>query len=293
MSAASDWIAGRRPIRIALIALMFPMPLLAVVSAALVVSGSIARGWRSAAVDCAGALLVLVGLTALTGGIWFETGVGAALTWGVAVLLGQLFNRGSMTLALQVAVLLGAAGALAFTIWSEDPEGFWEQVLADLVVRAQSAGMEVAPTDLLPVAAGLMTGMMAASAVASSMAALFVGCWLTAMAPGRSFAEEFRDIRMGRVLGGLAVILAVLFVLGQGTAVDDLLLVLATGFVVQGLAIIHWHGARRNWPRFWLFALYLPMVLNPAIAAAELALLALLGLVDNVYSLRRARDELV
>lgn len=293
MTGLSEWIAGRRVVRIALIAFLFPMPLLSVVSAALVVSGAISRGWRSAAQDCAGALLLLVALTALAGGIWFEIGVGAALTWAVAVLLGQLRRIGSMTLALQVAVLLGVAGALAFVVWSRDPQAFWEQVLGELAQRAQSAGLEVGPADLLPAAAGLMTGMMAASAVASSMAALFLGCWWTGTDGRRGFGAEFREVRMGRVMGILGGVLGALLLTGLRPMVDDLLLVLATGFVVQGLAVIHWQGARRNWPRAWMLALYLPMALLPAVAAAELLALALLGLADNAFSLRRIDGKLV
>ncbi len=293
MTRLSDWIAGRRVARIALIALLFPVPLLAVVSAALVVSASISRGWRSAVEDCAGALLLLLAVTTLAGGVWLEMGIGAALTWGVAILLGHLYRAGSINLALQVAVLLGLAGALSFSLWSEDPQAFWEQVLSDLAERARSAGLEMAPTDIAPGAAGLMTGMMAASAVASSMAALFIGAWLTTPGRKRSFAAEFREVRMGRVMGVLAAMLAVLFLAGARATADDLLLVLATGFVVQGLAVIHWHGARRSWPKTWLLALYLPMALLPAVAAVELVLLALLGLADNALSLRRMGGKLV
>lgn len=293
MTRLSDWIAGRRFARIALIALLFPLPLLAVISAALAVSGSVLRGWLSAAEDCAGALLLLVAITALAGGAWFEIGVGAAVTWTVAVLLGHLYRRASMTLALQVAVLLGLAGALAFSLWSADPQAFWEQVLSDLAERAQSAGLEVAPEDIVPGAARLMTGMMAASAVASSVAALFVGAWLAESNTKRSFAAEFREVRMGRVMGFLAAIVAVMLLTGLRTTMDDLLLVLATGFVVQGLAVIHWHGARRNWPRLWLLALYLPMALIPAVAALQLVVLALIGLADNAVSLRRTDGKLV
>jgi hypothetical protein len=74
---------------------------------------------------------------------------------------------------------------------------------------------------------------------------------------------------------------------------DDLLIILGTGFVLQGLAVVHWHGARRNWPRTWPWALYLPLGLLPALAGIELLLLALLGLLDNGYSLRRAPDKVV
>ncbi len=293
MAGLAEWLSERRFARIALMALLFPMPLLAVVSAALVVLATITQGWRSAVQDCAGALLILVALTALAGGFWFEIGIGAALTWMVAILLGHLRRTGSLTLALQVAVLLGVAGAVTFTLWSHDPQAFWEQVLRDLAQRARSAGIEVGPADLVPGAAQVMTGMMSASAVASSLAGLFLGCWWATGSGGRGFETEFQDLRMGRVIGVLAGVLGALLLTGLRPAVDDLLLVLGTGFVVQGLAVIHWHGARRAWPRPWPLALYLPLALLPALAAAEMLLLALLGLADNGYSLRRGGGKVV
>jgi hypothetical protein len=293
MAGLAEWLAARRGARVALIALLFPMPLLAVVSTALVVLTTVTRGWRIAMQDCGGALLLLVALTALAGGFWFEIGIGATLTWLVAIVLGQLRRSGSLTLSLQVAVLLGLAGAVAFMLWSRDPRAFWEKVLQDLTERARSAGIEVVPADLVPGAAQMMTGMMSASAVASSVAALFLGCWWAGAAGGRAFTAEFRELRMGRVIGILAGVLGVLFLTSMRPAIDDLLLVLGTGFVIQGLSVIHWHGARREWPRAWPLALYLPLALLPVLAAFELLLLALLGLADNGYSLRRSRGKVV
>ncbi len=293
MPGFSEWLVERRPYRIILIALLFPLPLLAVVSAAMVVLVTNVRGWRTAAEDCAAALLVLIALTAVTGDYWFEIGVGASVTWLIAGLLGHLRRIASLTLAVQAAVLLGVIAALAFLLWIKDPQAYWEHVLNDLATRARSAGLEVGPSDLVPGAARTMTGMMSASAMASSLAALFLGSWLAGGAAGRTFGQEFQNLRMGRVLGVVAGIVGLMYVTDLRSTVDDLLLVLGTGFVVQGLAVIHWYGARREWPRPWPLALYLPLALLPQLAVAELLLLALLGLLDNAYSLRRSGGKLV
>jgi uncharacterized protein YybS (DUF2232 family) len=134
---------------------------------------------------------------------------------------------------------------------------------------------------------------MAASAVGSALAALFVGCWWATGLTGRGFGSEFQELRMGRILGLMAGLTALLFLTGVRSVADDLLLVLATGFLVQGLAVIHWHGARRGWPKAWPAALYLPLALVPALAALEMMLLALLGLLDNGISLRRIGGKVV
>jgi hypothetical protein len=291
--AFSEWLERRRLSRIALVALLFPLPFLAVLSAAVVVLTTNTQGWRVAAQDCAVAMLVLVLFTTLAGGFWFEVGVGAGVTWSVAIFLGSLRRAGSLTLAVQTCVLLGVMAALAFALWNPDPQAYWEQVVRDLTARARSAGIEVGPGDLASGAAQVMTGVIAASAVASCLAALFLGSWWAGSVGGQSFGQEFQGLRMGRLLGAVAGVLGLLFLTGLRTTGDDLLIVLATGFVVQGLAVIHWHGARRRWPRLWPLALYLPLALVPALAALETLFLAMLGLLDNGYSLRRLRSKVV
>lgn len=291
MSGPMNWLLRQRTLRIALIALTFPLPLLAVVSAALVVMVAALQGWRQALEDCAAALLVLIGLTMVAGGYWVEIGIGAWMTWMGALLLGHLRRIGSLTLALQVAVLLGMAGVIGFVLWSREPVAFWEQVLGDLAERARSAGLDVETADLGLGLVPLMTGIMAASAVISSLTAVFLGCWWIGDNDGRRFASEFQALRMGRAMGGMTAVLLLLFFVGLGSIADDLLLVLGAGFLVQGLAVVHWHGARRQWPAAWPFALYLPLILVPVVAVPQMLLLALLGLVDNGYSLRRLESK--
>jgi hypothetical protein len=290
MNGLLNWLAGRRAARIAVVALLFVLPLLAVASAALVVVTTIASGWRLALQDCAAALLLLAALALLIGGGSTGIVVGAAVTWLVAIGLGQLKRAGSLTLAVQTVVLAGAAVVVGFVAWSRDAAAYWEDVLRDFTERARTAGLDVGPADIVPGIAQVMTGMMAASAVASAMAALFLGSWWAA-GPGRGrFGAEFQAVRMGRVIGAIAGVVGLLFLTSLKATADDLLLVLAVGFVVQGLSVVHWHGARRGWPKAWPLALYLPLALVPALAAIELLLLALLGLADNGFGLRRGRQ---
>jgi hypothetical protein len=288
-----QWLRQQRPVRIALVGLLFPVPLLSVASAALVAMTATRDGWRIAMQDCVGAWLLLVAVTLLAGGYWVEMAVGAAITWVVALQLGHLRRVASLALATQVAVLLGSAGVLVFSYLSDDPVGFWEQVLAELAERARSAGLEVDSAALSTGLAPMMTGVMAGSAVASALAALFLGCWWANGPGARSFGAEFRGLGMGVALGALTALLGLLFLFGLRAMVDDLLLVLAVGFVIQGLAVVHWYGARAGWPRVWPLALYLPLVLLPSLAAAELMLLALLGFADNAFSLRRGMGKVV
>lgn len=293
MTGLPAWLMERRAARVALLALLFPLPLALVISAAIAVLITNVKGWRPALADCGLALLLLLVLATMAGTGWLELGVGAALTWLLAIFLGLLRSQLSLTLAVQAAVLLGVAAAVGFTLWIQDPQAYWERVLTDLTQRAASAGLAVGPADLVPGAAQVMTGMMSASAVTSSVVALFLGSAWSGTIDGREFGSEFRALRMGRVLSLATAGAALLLLTGQRGTADDLLLVFASGFVLQGLSVMHWHGTERQWPRLWSLALYLPMALLPAVAVLELLGLAIVGLVDNLYDLRRNGREVV
>lgn len=293
MTGLPAWLMERRAARVALLAVLFPLPLALVISAAIAVLITNVKGWRAALADCGLALLLLLGLATMAGTGWLELGSGAALTWLVAILLGALRSQMSLTLAVQAAVLLGVAAAVGFTLWIQDPQAYWERVLTDLAQRADSAGLNVGPADLVPGAAQVMTGMMSASAVTSSVVALFLGCAWSGTAHGRDFGSEFRQLRMGRTLSLATAGTALLLATGLRGTADDLLLVFASGFVLQGLSLVHWHGFVRRWPRLWSLALYLPMALLPAVAVLELLGLAVIGLADNIVNLRRNGREVV
>jgi hypothetical protein len=99
---------------------------------------------------------------------------------------------------------------------------------------------------------------------------------------------------MGRVLGGAALILIMVSVLSKSASLPlSLLVVLGTGFAVQGFSVLHWLAHSRSWPPLWLPIFYLPLLLSPPIAAAQMAFAAIIGLLDNVVSLRRPPSNVV
>jgi uncharacterized protein YybS (DUF2232 family) len=98
---------------------------------------------------------------------------------------------------------------------------------------------------------------------------------------------------MGAVIGGLTVAAAMLVGVDAGPWADNLLLIAGVAFAMQGLALLHWQGRRADWPKAWPWAVYLPMVIAPTVAAAELIVLACVGLVDNVVNFRRRTDGMV
>ena len=155
--------------------------------------------------------------------------------------------------------------------------------------------MDGLPPGWLATVAGLMHGVIGASLLSTLMLALMLGLWLDRESDGDAdhWRRKFLAFRLGRVLSLAAVIAVVLLAAGLVSLGGGLLLVLGTGFVAQGLAVIHWTADHRGWPRIWPLALYVPLLLGAPPAGLVVLGLALAGLVDNGFELRRRRSNVV
>jgi hypothetical protein len=286
------WLAERRVPRVALIAALLPLGLFGIFSAAIVVCVAQIKGWREAAADCSIALGILLFLTALVGVGAVQLTASAASTWFVALGLGGLTGTyGSLTLPLQAIIVLAVAGLLVFVLTVADTTAFWTDFLNDLTQQMVNFGVEFTEPDALFSLAPIMSGMAAASAIASSIAALLLGSWWASGAGSASFREMFLQLRLGYVIGGLAALAGVATLFSFGPLAANLLLILSVGFVFQGLAVVHWQVARRGWPWTVLLVAYLPFAMGAQLAVSALFVLAAVGFVDNWYGLRRTTAD--
>ena len=292
-SGFGRWVLERRVARIGLIAGLLPLPLTSVLSAAIVVSVTIAKGWREALVDCGIALVVLGIVTVVAGGLWSQVAASGLSTWGAAIVLGALTGAyGSLSLTLQALIVIGLLGLAIFIIGTDDPVLFWEQTLTDFAAQMREIGVEFSEPNALLEIAPMMTGLVAASVVISSMLALIIGAWWASDSGGPAFREMFVRIRLGYLLGGLAVIAGIAALFLPGHVADNVLLVFGVGFVFQGLAVVHWLVSARGLPWMVLIPVYLPFFMGPSIMVMALFLLAAIGFIDNWYGLRRAGPTL-
>jgi hypothetical protein len=198
--------------------------------------------------------------------------------WALAALL-RLSRSLSLTVA--AAGLSGAVIVIAFHALVTDPAAGWLELMTpfrEVLVRDGVVEPPAAEA-LFAAIARWMTGAFAAALVLQWVLGLFLGRWWQALLynPG-GFGQEFRDLRLPRVLGigGLVLIALIGLVRGPGL-IPDILIVLLPLYLLQGLAVIHQiHGSRRLHPG-WLFGLYALLVVF--MPHAEL-LVACLGLVD-------------
>jgi hypothetical protein len=288
------WLSQRRGARIFLIAGLLPLGLLGILSAAVVVCISGLKGWREAGVDCLLAVSVLTGVTLVMGGEWWQVMISGGSILGVAAWLGGLTGiYGSLALALQAIVVGGLLGIVVFAIVVRDPVMFWEQFLTGFAAQMESLGAELASPEAFLALAPLMSGMVAASVLLSSMAALFIGSWWAGNAGGRKFKAMFVNIRLGYLVGGLALVAGLAALLTSAALAGNALLVLGMGFMLQGLSVLHWHADQRGWPGVYLLPVYLPFMLGAAAMSMAMFVLAAVGFVDNWYGLRRRGADVV
>lgn len=294
MTEPGGWLRNRRPLRVALIAATFPLPFTNLLSGAFVTIATLTGGWRSAALDAAIALAVLVAGLALVGGPWNSVVPGALLLWSGAIFGGHLLGRyRSLSLALQGVTALALAGVLVLGMLTGDPAERWLPLLEELLAGARPSGTPAVTAEWLPGLARLMNGVIAGSLVASIVLAWLVGAWLGGRALGTSYREAFLALRLGRVLAIAAVLIAVAGLALFPAPAANLLLVAGVAFVIQGLSVVHWLADRRQWHRLWPVALYGALLFVAPFTVLMLGTLGTIGYLDNWYGLRRAPRDVV
>lgn len=177
--------------------------------------------------------------------------------------------RSSRSLALSLATAggLGLLGVVVVYLVlgdAGDVSNWWQAVLQQVfapVLSAANSEQQLILTEGIARASQIMTGLMAAGMLLNIVACLFLarGWQATLFNPG-GFRTEFHGLRFSRGMALLALALLVLAVLQIGTPsslATDLLLVLASLYLLQGMAVAHAIVARRRLHKAWLVGLYI------------------------------------
>jgi hypothetical protein len=269
MSGFATWLAGHRIRRVVIIAGLFPLPLLGLLSAATVVMGASLRGPREILLDCLLALVLLVSLSFLSGMDTVTLATTAAVSWAVWAALGCLAGRSGW-----LAVFVGVTG---------DPLTYWLPVIEAWYADLSSQGLTI-PADLEG-QARIMSGGLFAFLLTGSLLAVLLGLSWSFGLVGRHLGDSFRLLRFGYVIGGLAAITGLLALFGL--QLHGALLIFGVAFTYQGASVVTWWAKERDWPYSWWLALVIPPLLFFGLLIVELAMLAAIGFVDNWFSLRR------
>lgn len=168
-----------------------------------------------------------------------------------------------------------------------DPTKWWEQVLTQLFLPAIEQASPSEQQEFLEVIASWaphVTGFVAAALALNSLLCLFIGRWWQAMLynPG-GFQTEFHGLRLGKHIAIATLVVALLTLVPMGeisVIATDLLMIMLTLYVLQGIAVAHAVVAMKKMNVGWLVGLYIVVFLMSQLVAVA-------GFIDTFVNFRQ------
>ena len=288
MRAVAKWLVAR-PLNGVLVLAATSSPYLGFLSAALVVLLVLHDGARVATLKAAGAGLLLALIGVVVGTPPSVILAVAIVYWLPAALLATLLAvTRSLTLTLQVSVLLAVFGMLVFFGIVGDPVAFWQAELGAAAEIWRSMGA-VELADSLSEGQAMLAAQMTMFIVTLLWTiyavTVVLGYKLFRQLPGEPDRYgRFRDLNFGRVLALIMALCSVIALVTGAAWLQNIAFVMFAVFWLQGLAIVHWlHGAQIL-PGFAVAMVYVLML---PLSAVVVVGLAVLGYIDAWFDLRR------
>lgn len=289
MRAVAAWLVAR-PQNAALgLAATLLLPLVQVVSGIILVLLVLKQGARVAVLEAlaAGAFLAIVGL--IVGAPFAQVVVSMATTWLPALLLAvALQTTRSLTLTLQLSIIVAVVAIAGFYLVVTDVVDFWQPVLTKMAEVSRDMGLNQ-QAELLAAQPELIAGQMTMLVVFSSWT-MYAGSCLLGYGMYRLLPAEteyfgrFQDLNFGRVIA-LMMALASLIAVFSGTVwLQNTAFVLFAVFWVQGLALLHWLHGEGHLPVVIVIAAYATL---PVLHVFVVITLAVLGYTDAWFDYRR------
>ena len=265
------------------------LPLAGVFSGAVVVLLVLHHGVRRAMMLALLAAAILAMLALLTGSSAPQTALAALLNWTPAFVLATLLgNWRSLTLTLQVSVIVALAGLLGFYVVLGDPTVFWSSWLADEAATLfREMGLHEQAAALLENRASIaqqMTVLFIFTIWSLTIFGLLLGYALYQASLGKkSVFGRFCDLNFGRVLALIMAVASVAAVLSGAIWLRNFAFLVFVVFWIQGLAILHWLYAERRFPAILLVIVY---ALIPLLSALPVISFAVVGYTDAWFAYR-------
>jgi hypothetical protein len=268
------------------------LPLAGIFSGAVMVLLVLHHGVRRAMTQALIAAAVLALIALLTGGSAAGMALAAILSWLPAFVLAALLgNWRSLTLTLQVSVIVALAGLLGFYAVLGDPAVFWSTWLADeAATMFREMGLHEQATALLENQAAVaqqMTVLFVFTIWSLYVFGLLLGYALYQAALGqKSVFGRFCDLNFGRVLALIMAVASVAAVISGAIWLRNFAFLVFVVFWIQGLAILHWLRAERQFPAVLLVVVY---ALIPLLSALPVFSFAVVGYTDAWFGYRTRR----
>jgi hypothetical protein len=293
MQAVAAWLVARPLNAVLALAATISLSYLSFLSGVVLILLVLRKGPRAAFIDAviAGGLLAIVGLVAQVPLVTVVSG--AVVMWLPAMLLAViLIVTRSLTLTLQMSVILAILAMIGFFLIVDDLAGFWRSILVTIVEVWRELGL-TEQADLLDGQLDAVAEQMTTIAVLTSWAVHSINCVLGYSLyrhlPGETADYgRFRDLNLGRVIAITMALASVVAVLSAAVWLQNIAFVMFFVFWLQGLAIVHWMHGEGHLPVFGVIAVY---VLMPFLNVILMMGLAVVGYIDAWFRLRRPRAE--
>ena len=247
----------------------------------------VAQGPRMAVILALAAAALMIVVSLAFGVSVASIVVLAAAAWLPVLLLAMLLvTTRSLTLTLQVSVILAVVGLLGFHVAVEDPVAFWQPVLLATAELARQSGLEL-NTQLLN--AELMTVSATLAFWILPTTGMLLGYGLYRKLPGetRSFGR-FRDLSFGQVIAVALAVVSVLAFAIDSAVLQGVAAVIFVAFCMQGMALVHWMHARELLPVGVVISMY---ILLPLLQVLLVTVLAMFGYMDVWFGFRRRMEK--
>jgi hypothetical protein len=275
----------------AVLAMMLPP--LSVISGAVVALVTMRNGPRPGAMVMLGstafvALMAYMSLGNVLPGIVF-----LAMLWLPMWVLGWVLRETrSLALATVAAGMLGIVGVVLVYAIVGDVSAWWQQVLMTMFEPAMEAGGPLADRATVEVILAdlskIMTGIAAAGMSLNAVMCLYLArAWQAQLYNPGGFREEFHALRMGQGLAMVSLVFIALSLLPLGVVshmAGEIVIVILSLYVLQGLALVHAVVDQRELHKAWLVVLYLVMLF---VLPQLMVLVAVMGLMDTWADFRR------
>ena len=273
---------------LALISLLFPP--VSIISSATVALVTLRRGTSEGfwVLLCSSAAAAILGML-LFGGYQFALFYGLVLwlpVWVIAIVLREARH---LSLAVEMAVLIGVLGVVFFYLFMDEPATLWQVMLERMIGPMLKMHAEVSAVNIeqsLEVLAHYMTGILAAASIYGLLFGLFLGRWWQAMLynPG-GFKQEYLALKAHSALTLASIGIIAVGWLGSGIVSEiawNIALLLFALYALIGAAVLHRVFAAMKAGRFWVPMLYVTLLMIPH----AMLPVALVGLSDAWLNLR-------
>lgn len=288
MQPIASWLVARPQNAIAILAATLVLPFRTMTSGATLVLLILHSGVQRVAVYAAIAAAFVVGVGFLTGlpvAVFLAT---AAAIWIPIGLLAMLMkSTRSLTLTLQVSVMLAMAAIVTFYVVLDDPAAVGRDWLEQMIAFFNEVGNTGQANMLLEnreALAPLVSIFIVLGVWLVYVMVLMFGYAMFRSLPGQSaIFGRFSDLNFGRVLAVIAAGILSATLVTQSMLVQQLAIMCVATFCLQGLAIVHWLQAERGLP---LIVVALTYVMLMPLAAILGPILAMAGYADAWLDLR-------